>query len=133
MRDEQHRFAVGRPQLEQLVFHELPRLHVERRERLVHQQQSRIEDQYLGQRDALAHAAGELVRIALLEAGEADAIEPLPRALFRFAAIDAREFQTGEHVVERVAPGHQRFGLEHVAGAAVDAGKRFAEHANVAR
>ena len=69
----------GAPQLEQLVFHQLARLDVERGERLVHQQDLRVEDQHLRERDALAHAAGELVRIAVLEAGEADAREPVAR------------------------------------------------------
>ena len=69
----------GRPQLEQLVLHQLARLDVERGERLVHQQDLRIEDQHLRQRHALAHAARELVRIAVLEAREADARQPLAR------------------------------------------------------
>ena len=47
-------------------------LHVERAERLVHEQDRRLVDQGLRQRDALAHAAGELVRVAVLEAGQAD-------------------------------------------------------------
>ncbi len=47
-------------------------MRVERAERLVHQQQRRIVDQRAHQRDALLHAAGQLPRIAVLEAGEAD-------------------------------------------------------------
>ena len=76
VRDEQDGLAVGRPQVEQLVLHQLTCLDVERRERLVHQQDLGIEDQHLGQRHALAHAAGKLMRIAVLETGEADARQP---------------------------------------------------------
>ena len=36
-----------------------------------------IEDQRLRERHALAHAAGELVRIAVAEAAQADALQPL--------------------------------------------------------
>ena len=67
----------GAPELQQLVFHQLPRLDVERRERLVHEQDLRIEDQHLRERGALAHAARELVRVAVAEAREAHAREPV--------------------------------------------------------
>src|SRR2546422_9748987 len=39
--DEEHRVARVRPEVEQLVLHEVARLHVERAERLVHQQHAR--------------------------------------------------------------------------------------------
>jgi hypothetical protein len=65
MRDEGNRFAVRRPELEELVLHELARLHIERRERLVHEKDLGIENERLGEGDALFHAPGELVRIAI--------------------------------------------------------------------
>ena len=49
-----------------------PRLRVERRERLVHQQDIGIDRERAGEIDALAHAAGELAREIVLEAFEAD-------------------------------------------------------------
>ena len=84
--DEQHRLAVGAPQIEQQIAHDLPRLRVERAERLVHQQDLRIADQHLREPDALALAAGEHVRIAVGEGGEADALEPILRARASLAA-----------------------------------------------
>ena len=75
--DEQHRLAVGAPQIEQQVAHDLPGLRVERAERLVHQQDFRIADQHLRQPDALALAAREHVRIAVAERAEAHAREPV--------------------------------------------------------
>ena len=74
---------LARPQLEQLVLHQLARLDVERRERLVHQQDLRVEDQHLRERDALPHSARQLVRVAVLEAREADARQPVARLRFR--------------------------------------------------
>ena len=112
----------GAPQLEQLVLHQLARLHVERGERLVHQQDLRIEDQHLRERHALAHAARELVRIAVARSRRGRRARasraPAPRAS---AARRAAELEPGGDVGERAAPRHQRVGLEHVAGVAVDA------------
>jgi hypothetical protein len=47
------------------------------RERLVHQDDVGVEHQRLRQRRALAHAARQLVRIAVAEAREPDAGQPL--------------------------------------------------------
>ena len=58
----------GRPDAQQLVAHGHARLLVERGERLVHQQHRRVLHQAARDRDALLHAAGQLVRIALAEA-----------------------------------------------------------------
>src|SRR5438128_2160305 len=46
VRDEKHRLAVHRPQLEELVLHQLSGLDVQCRERLVHQHDFWIEDQH---------------------------------------------------------------------------------------
>ena len=77
MGDEQYRLAVGAPQVEQQVAHDLARLRVERAERLVHQQDFWIADENLREAHALALAAREHVRIASGEAAKADAREPL--------------------------------------------------------
>src|SRR6478672_3837843 len=78
--DEEHRLLLLGPEREQLVFHQLARLDVERRERLVHQQDVGIEDERLRQADALSHAARELVRVAVAERAEADPLQPLVRS-----------------------------------------------------
>ena len=54
---------------------------VERAERLVEQQHARLDGERAGQRHALALAAGELRRVALVVAGEADDAEQLVDAL----------------------------------------------------
>ena len=79
--DEQHRLAVGVPQFQQQIAHDLPGLGVERPERLVHQQDLRIADQHLGEADALALAARQHVRIAVGESAEPDRRQPVLRAL----------------------------------------------------
>src|SRR3989441_4648628 len=57
VRDEYHRSAGRGPQLQQFVLHQRACLHVERAERLVHQQDSGLVDQRLRQSGALAHAS----------------------------------------------------------------------------
>ena len=131
--DEDDALPVGAPELEQLVLHERARLHVERRERLVHEEDLRVEDEHLRERDALSHAARELVGVAVAEAGEAHAREPVLALRAGGGPVLAAELEARRHVVEGAAPGHQRLGLEHVAGAAVHARERLAEDPRVAR
>ena len=80
VRDEHHRLAVGGPEVEQEVAHDLPGLRVERPERLVHEQDLGVADQHLRQRDALALAAGEHVRVAVDEGRRARPGASHPRA-----------------------------------------------------
>ena len=54
---------------------------VERAERLVEQQHARLDRERAGERHALALAARELRRVALVEAAEADELEQLVHAL----------------------------------------------------
>src|SRR5579859_2991617 len=63
VRHEHDRRAGGRPQLEELVLHQQPRLHVESAERLVHKEDPRTVDEGLRERDALAHTPRQLVRV----------------------------------------------------------------------
>src|SRR5262249_8326605 len=114
--------AVGVPQIEQQVAHDLPRLRVERAERLVHQEDFRIADEHLDEADALSLAAREHVRIARAELGEADAGKPGPRALARKRARDAGGLEPDRHVLQRRLPWEQRLRLEEITGLAVEAG-----------
>src|SRR5260221_2560979 len=126
--DEDHGGQVGGPQLEQFVFHQGPRLHVEGAERLVHQQDLRFVDKCLGQRHALAHAARELVRVAVLETGQSDTRNPLVRALERLGFWLAAEQRACGHVAQHIPPGENSIGLEDIANARVDALHGFAHH-----
>jgi hypothetical protein len=103
VRDEQHRLLLRGPQAEHLVLHQLARLDVERRERLVHQDDVGVERQRLREARALAHAARQLVRIAVAEAAEADALEPFVG--LRRGVGDAAELQARHHVLRAVRQG----------------------------
>src|SRR5713226_9415058 len=75
--DEDHRRRGRRPQAQQLVLHQRSRLDVKGAERLVHQQDARAVDEALRQGYALAHAARQLVRIAVFEPGESYSGNPI--------------------------------------------------------
>ena len=75
--DEQRRLAALAHQAQELRAQALGGHLVERRERLVAQDQHRIDGERPGDGDALAHAAGERVRVVVLVAGEAELGEPL--------------------------------------------------------
>ena len=75
MGDEHHGFAGLVPQPQQLLVEMVAHDLVERAERLVHQQQRRIERQRAGDRGALLHAAGQLPGKFALEARKIDQLE----------------------------------------------------------
>ena len=87
--DRLDRDAPLLPQVEQVGAQRLGGQHVERGERLVHQQDLRLHDQRAGEADALAHAAGKLLRIGGFEAVEADDVDRLQRALARLVVRHA--------------------------------------------
>ncbi len=79
--DRRDRQAPLDPQIEQVGAQGLGGQHVERRERLVHQQHRRMHHQRAREADPLAHAARQLLRIGALEAVEADQVDGRQRAL----------------------------------------------------
>ena len=116
VRHHQDRFDVEPllvPEVEQVGAQRLRRQHVERRERLVHQQDLRLHDQRARKTDALAHAAGKLLGIGGFEAVEPDGVDGLQRALAGLDLADARRARPDLHIVEHGQPGEQREALEH--------------------
>ena len=105
-------------------------LHVERREGLVHQQDLRLDDERLREGHALAHPAGQFVRILPAVPREADAREPVVRTRLRLVRRNPPQLQAETHVVARAAPRQQRLALEEIAGVRVASGERFAEDAD---
>ena len=87
--------------------------HVERRERLVHQQQVGMHHQRPRKADALAHAAGQFLGIGVLEAVETDQIDRRQRARAALDAVDAERLQSEFDVLQNRQPGKQRKRLEH--------------------
>ena len=127
MGHEDDRRGGGRPQVEQLVFHQRPRLHIEGAEGFVHEQDPGPVDQALSEGDALAHAARQLIRVAVLEAGEANTRDPVASPLPRVAVGNTPIARPRRHVLEHGLPGEDRVGLEHVTDALGDADNRLAE------
>ena len=121
---DEHRGVAGAVvDLAQPLAQLLAHLRVERAERLVEQQHPRLDGERPGQRHALPLAARELLRIALVEAGELHQIEQLQRP-----AADLGAGRTGgarphlEPEGDVLEDGHvaeQRIGLEHEADIAL--------------
>jgi hypothetical protein len=110
--------------LDRVLQHALeiePRLVVQRRERLVEQQDIGVHDQGADQRHALAHAAGQGFRIGVFKTGEPKALEVFAGLAFGLDAVDAAGLQAQQHVAEHGAPGKQQVLLHHVADAAAQA------------
>ena len=100
-------------QPEQILLELAAGLLVDGAERLVHQQHVGLHRQRPGQADPLAHAAGKLVRVFVLEAGQADFGDVVPRDRLALGLVDAAQFQPEGDVAEHGRPGHQREILEH--------------------
>ena len=86
---------------------------VERGERLVQRQHRLAGDEGPQERDPLAHAAGELVRLRPLEAPQAEAGEGLGRAAPCLSPAQAGVPQRQRGVVERREPGEEQVALGH--------------------
>src|SRR5713226_8062355 len=110
--DEEHGIARVRPQVQQLVLHQVARLDVERAEGLVHEKDGRPVDQRGGEGDALAHPARELVRVVVLEAGQPDAPHPLGGARAGLGGRRPANRERQGDVLERRLPRQERVALE---------------------
>ena len=120
--DEHHRLAEIGPQPQQPFLHLQLGLRIERAERLVEQNDVGVEQQRAQQGGALAHAAGQRVRIEIFEAGKPVAPQQRQRALARLAQRHALDLHAEDDVVEHGAPRQQQILLQHVADAADGAG-----------
>ena len=116
MGDEEHRETGVLPELQELLLHLAPGQRVERRERLVHQQDVRLHRHAAGDGHPLLHAAGEHVRIGVLEPVELHLADVLPRDVVGLLAgrapppVDQRE---GDVLLHRL-PGQELIELlEH--------------------
>ena len=107
------------PEVEKIRTQIFRRQNIERRERLVHQQDVGMHDQRAREADALAHAAGKLARVGGLVAVEADQIDGGKRALADFL-LPARPSASSPSCTfsSTVSHGKQREALEHHGDAA---------------
>ena len=116
VRHHQHRLdrqPAFDPEIDQVGAQRLGGQHVERRERLVHQQQVGMHHQRAGKADALAHAARQFLGVGGFEAVEADQVDRRQRARAALGAVDAERLQPEFDVLQHRQPGKQREGLEH--------------------
>ena len=96
-------------ELLQLDAHGLAQLEIERRERLVEQEDLRARGHGAGERHPLLLPSGELVRLALREAAELDHVEHAPRA-----RLDLGRGPLQPPHPERDVLGHRHVGEERV-------------------
>src|SRR6058998_1662291 len=115
---EDHGLARPAPDVEEPLAHEHARLLVEGTERLVHQEDLRVDGERAADRDALLHAPGELTWVLLREALEAERAEERRRDRAPARRRRARELEAELHVLEHRAPGKEARVLEHGRGAA---------------
>ena len=125
--DEHDRLPFFLPEGQQVVLHQFARLHVERAEGLVHQEDRRPHDQALRQRHALAHAAGQLMWEAVLEPCQPNARQPPAGFLGRAPSRPAMEERPQHHVLQRGLPREQDVLLKEVGGLPVEALERGVE------
>ncbi len=126
--DEEHGLAPLLPDAQELGLHDLAALRIERGERLVHEQDLRVDRQRAGKIDALAHAAGKLAREIGLESAEPDEGQQIERAPLLPLARMAGDLRADHRVGEHGAPRQEAVLLEDEAavaagsphGAAVD-------------
>src|SRR5438445_4320475 len=110
---EDHGLARPAPDVEEPLAHEHARLLVEGAERLVHQEDLRVDGERAADRDALLHAPGELAGVLLREALEAERREELRRDRASARRRRAPELEAELHVLEHRAPGKEARILEH--------------------
>src|SRR5450830_818911 len=116
----------GADQIAQSILQGHARQCVERAERLVQQQCFRLRDEGAGQRRALAHAAGHLMRIVGFEAGQIDLGEPFARLRGSSLLVDLLELQRQRDVLFQRQPRIERVFLKHQCAFRMRAGHRLA-------
>ena len=110
--DQHDGLAVALPDPHQLDIHVVARHRIERAERLVQQQDRRVEHERAADRGAPLHAAGELPGIVMREGREAAHLEQVERALAVLLARQAHDLDRHHHVLQHRAPIEQQRALE---------------------
>ena len=111
--DEQRGLAGALERLRQFALQHDAGLRVDRGERLVEQQHGRIDRQRAGERDALAHAARQLMRIVIGEFAEVERVEQRPGALLPLGQGHSLDLDAELHVLGDGAPRQQQVLLQH--------------------
>src|SRR5919106_4765624 len=113
MGHEDHGLALLAEQPQQVVLELAADLLVDGREGLVHQQDVGVHRERPGESDALAHPAGELVGVGVLEAREPHLVDIRPRGVLALLAGQPAQLQAEGDVAQHRRPRHQGEILEH--------------------
>ena len=113
MRDEHGRDADFLLDAADLVLHLAADLPVERRQRLVQEQDRRFDDQSARQRHALLLSARELADLAALQVTESDQRRVILDLLLNGLTVDLADLQTVGNVIKHGHVRDQRVVLEH--------------------
>src|SRR5215470_709367 len=135
MGDEQRGGAGFAPDLEQLQVEPLARHLVECAERLVHQQNGRVEREGPRDRHPLLHPPGELPRIVVAEPLEADQTQERARALASLLEGAAGQLERQPDILDHRPPIVEHGGLEDDAVVTVQPrlARRLPVHPDAAR
>ena len=115
MGDEDDGLVQLAPQIKQIVIEPKARDLVERRERLVQQENIRVGDERARQRDPHLHTAGQFTGVCIGKFGKTDLRQRLLDAAVGFSRRRVRKFQRQANVVAHACPRHQRRLLKHKA------------------
>src|SRR5215213_11408365 len=113
MGDEQDGLPRAVMDVEQFRLHGFARLRVERAERLVHEQNFRIDRQRTRDADALLHPAGELVRPTIERVAQAHKLEIARGGLAQLGAPHAFHLEAEHYVLHGGQPRQQLGKLKH--------------------
>ena len=102
--DEHDRLAVGFPQLQQFVLHDLPRLRVKCAEWFIHQQDARANAQRARNADALLHSPGKLTGTVVCKLRQSHQRHRVARSLAAFGGRNADELAAELDVLDRGFP-----------------------------
>src|SRR5580704_13677447 len=111
LRDDEdcpRRHLLVDPELEQFGAQVFGSQHVERGERLIHEEHFGLDHQSARESDTLLHTAGKFLGIRRLEAIESDRVDHLQGALVAFDRADAASHQRSLNVLQYREPGKQR-------------------------
>ena len=123
---------LAEPQFHQLAAQVFGGEHVERGERLVHEEDFGLHDQGAGKPDALFHAAGEFLGEGGFEAVEAHRIQDFQAAPHALVGGNAARLERGLHVIQHGEPGKQGEALKHDGDVGARAGEGLAVPENLA-
>ena len=94
------------PDVGEQPLHVVARQRIKRRERLVHQQHSRIVGERARDRDALLHSAGQVMRIGVGELLKLDQLELLVRDLLALLPWHALHLEAERDIASAVRHGN---------------------------